>query len=197
MTSLPLFLTALRATLAPVVVLLAFFCPSMPAFAICPTLAFLSDILDGVLARRLGVATPGLRGLDSIADSFFYIGATVAVWHLHPAAITNRWMPLSGLLRAELGRYAFDFFKFRPETAYLMWSSKLWGIALFTGFISLLAFGKDGYIVAAAIYTGLVADLEGLAISFTLDRWHSDVPSIYHAMRLRTLEEPTERLERP
>jgi phosphatidylglycerophosphate synthase len=196
-TILPLFLTALRAALAPVVVLLAFFVPSQPAFAACLIVAFLSDIFDGVLARRLGVATAGLRRLDSIADSCFYIGATIAVWHLHPAAITNRWMPLAALLAIELARYAFDFLKFRRETAYHMWSSKLWGIVLFAGFVSLLVFGKDGYIVTAAIYAGLIADLEGLAISFTLQRWHSDVPSIYHAMRLRTLGSPPNRLERP
>jgi phosphatidylglycerophosphate synthase len=193
-TILPLYLTALRAALAPVVVLLAFFFPSRPAFAVCLIVAFLSDIFDGVLARRLGVASPGLRRLDSIADSFFYIGAALAVWHLYPFAITNRWLPLSALLVIELGRYAFDFFKFQRETAYHMWSSKLWGIALFAGFSSLLVFGRDGYIVAGAIYLGLVADLEGLSISFMLHRWRSDVPSIYHAMRLRTLEEPTEPL---
>jgi CDP-diacylglycerol--glycerol-3-phosphate 3-phosphatidyltransferase len=167
-------------------VLFIFF-PSRPAFAICLVAAFLSDIFDGVLARRLGIATPGLRRLDSIADTIFYVGATFAVWHLHPSAITDRWMPLVALLTIELCRYGLDFLKFRRETAYHMWSSKLWGVALFAGFISLLAFGKDGYIVDAAIYIGLAADLEGLAISLTLNRWHSDVPSIYHAMRLRTL----------
>jgi CDP-diacylglycerol--glycerol-3-phosphate 3-phosphatidyltransferase len=196
-TILPLFLTALRAALAPVVVLLAFRFHSRPAFALCLIVAFLSDIFDGVLARRLGVAGPGLRRLDSIADSFFYVGAAIAVWHLYPAAITDRWMPLAALVVIELGRYTFDFFKFRRETAYHMWSSKLWGITLFAGFSSLLVFGQDGYLVAAAIYVGLVADLEGLAISFTLQRWHSDVPSLYHAMRLQTLAEPTEPLERP
>jgi len=141
------------------------------------------------LARRLGIASPGLRRLDSIADTFFYVAGTFAVWRLHPAAITDRWMPLSALLAIELCRYAFDFYKFRRETAYHMWSSKLWGIALFGAFISLLAFGKDGYIVDAAIYIGLATDLEGLAISLTLHRWHSDVSSICHAMRLRTLEQ--------
>lgn len=191
MTILPLGLTALRAVLAPVMVLLAFLFPSRPAFAVCLIAAFLSDVFDGILARRLGVASPALRRFDSIADTFFYSGATIAVWHLHPSAITDRWVPLAALLVIELGRYAFDFFKFRRESAYHMWSSKLWGIALFAGFSSLLVFGRDGYLVSAAIYTGLVADLEGLAISITLHRWRSDVPSIYHAMRLQVLEKPT------
>jgi phosphatidylglycerophosphate synthase len=186
--AVPLILTLLRAALAPVMVLLACFLPSKPTFAVCLIVAFLPDIFDGVMARRLGIASPGLRRLDSIADTLFYLGGTFAVWHLHPAAITGRWMPLSALLAIELFRYAFDFCKFRRETAYHMWSSKLWGITLFGAFTSLLVLGKDGYIVGAAIYIGLAADLEGLAISVALDRWRSDVPSIFHAIRLRALE---------
>jgi phosphatidylglycerophosphate synthase len=185
---LPLLLTALRAALAPVLVFFAFFLPFKPALAACLIVAFLSDIFDGVLARRLGIATPRLRRLDSFADSLFYIAATLAVWQLQPAAITGRWIPLSILVALEICRYAFDFFKFRRETAYHMWSSKLWGIALFAAFMSLLVFGKDGYIVDVAIYLGIAADLEGLAISLTIQRWRSDVPSIYHAMRLRADE---------
>jgi phosphatidylglycerophosphate synthase len=182
----PLLLTALRAALAPVVVLLGFFFPSRRAFAICLILAFLSDIFDGVLARRLGIATASLRRLDSIADSVFYGAATLAVWHLHPAALLDRWPLLLALLALELSRYALDLLKFGRESAYHTWSAKLWGIALFAAFMSLLAFGKDSYIVDAAIYTGIVADLEGLAISFVLARWQNDIPSIYHALKLPT-----------
>lgn len=188
MNAVPLILTLLRAALAPVVVLLAFILPSKPAFAACLIVAFLSDIFDGVLARRLGIASPSLRRLDSIADTLFYVGGTLAVWHRHPAAIADRWTPLSALLAFELCRYVFDFCKFKRETAYHMWSSKLWGIALFCAVMSLLVLGKDGYIVDAAIYIGLAADLEGLAISVALDRWHSDVPSIFHAVSLRALD---------
>ena len=55
-------------------------------------------------------------------------------------------------LALEVFRYAFNLRRFGRETAYHMWSSKLWGIALFAAFMSLLAFGKDGYMVDAAIY---------------------------------------------
>ncbi|OWQ93870.1 hypothetical protein CDN99_05435 [Roseateles aquatilis] len=188
---LPWMLTALRAALAPVMVALAFIPAAANAdwiglaFGLCLTTAFLSDIFDGVLARRWGVATPTLRRMDSVADSLFYVGATVAVWHLRPDAITSRCWPLLALLALELARYAFDWLKFRREAAYHMWSSKLWGLALFAGFVSLLAFGEDGWAVDAAVFIGIVADLEGLAISMVLPVWRNDVPSLAHALRIR------------
>jgi phosphatidylglycerophosphate synthase len=182
----PFLLTALRAVLGPIVLVLALLAPSRSAFGCCLVAAFLSDVFDGIVARRLGVATPNLRRFDSTADSIFYAAAAFAVWHLHPSAIVDRWRPLAVLVALELGRYAFDFVKFKREASYHMWSSKLWGIALFAGFFSVLALGSDNVLVDGAIYMGIVADLEGLAISVLLPGWRSDVPSVVHAVRLRS-----------
>jgi CDP-diacylglycerol--glycerol-3-phosphate 3-phosphatidyltransferase len=43
---------------------------------------FLSDAYDGILARRLGVATESLRRLDSLADTLFYAAALAVAWRL-------------------------------------------------------------------------------------------------------------------
>ena len=150
--------------------------------------AFVSDVFDGILARRLNVATPNLRRLDSIADTIFYLSAIFAAWHLHPSAITERLTPLLVLCGLELIRYVFDFEKFGREASYHMWSSKLWGVALFVGFFALLALGITGSPVSVAIYVGIAADLEGLAISIVLREWKTDVPTILHAFRLRSAE---------
>jgi CDP-diacylglycerol--glycerol-3-phosphate 3-phosphatidyltransferase len=66
-----------------------------------------------------------------------------------------------------------------------MWSSKLWGIFLFAGFFSLLSLGQQGALITIAIYVGIIADLEGLAISSVLTEWRADVPSLFHAFRFR------------
>lgn len=184
-SKIPLLLTALRVLLAPVMVTFAILNPVPRAFGTCLTLGFLSDVFDGVIARRLGVATPGLRRFDSMADTFFYVAATFAVWHLHPQVIKEHSIALLLLGALELGRYAFDFAKFGREASYHMWSSKAWGIVLFIALVALLAFGYTGGLVAMPIYVGIVADVEGLAISFVLVEWKSDVPSIAHAVRSR------------
>ncbi len=182
---LPLALTLLRAGLAPVVVALALAWPNGVAFGACLVVAFLSDVFDGIVARRLGVATATLRRLDSLADSLFYVAALFAAWHLQPQALLAHRTGLALLVALEVARYAYDLRKFGREASYHMWSSKLWGIALFAGFFSLLALGQPGWPVAAAIWVGAVADLEGLAISAVL-RWTHDVPSFVHAWRVRS-----------
>ncbi len=185
MKTIPLVLTSLRFFLAPVLLWLAWAHPNRIAFGTILIAAFLSDVFDGILARRLGVATPALRRLDSTADSAFYIAATCAVWHLDRTAITTRLAPLLILAAFEITRYAFDFIKFRREASYDMWSSKLWGLLLFAAFFSLLALDRDGIIVSVAVYLGIVADGEGLIISIVLKQWQNDVPTLFHALRTR------------
>ncbi|WP_295456755.1 CDP-alcohol phosphatidyltransferase family protein [uncultured Thiodictyon sp.] len=185
---LPLALTMLRAALGPVMVVLALVAPSHTAFAVCLVLALLSDYFDGVIARRLGIATEGLRRLDSVADSVFYLSALFSAWYLHSDLLRQHLMPLGALIALELIRYAFDYRKFGREASYHMWSSKLWGLTLFIGFFALLVYGGGGWTVTLAIYTGFFADFEGLAISFVLPKWQADIPTLFHAIRLRASE---------
>lgn len=184
----PIALILLRALLAPVVVLLAIYYPSRPAFGACLIIAFFSDIFDGILARRMNVATPNLRRLDSIADTAFYVGTAFAVWHLYPSVVSQHLVALMLLVGLEAARYIFDFYKFGREASYHMWSSKLWGIALFVGIFSLLVLGSSGITFSAAIYLGIIADIEGLAISVIISEWESDIPTLVHAYRRRVTQ---------
>lgn len=181
----PLSLTLLRAALAPVMIAVAITSAAPLAFAACLVAAFLSDLFDGILARRLGVATAALRRLDSIADSVFYAAATWCAWLLYPEVIMDNAHALLALLGLELVRYGFDLWKFRKEASYHMWSSKLWGLFLFLAFFSVLVLGQAGLFAPLAIYLGLLADIEGLAISMVLPAWMNDVPTIAHALAIR------------
>ena len=118
----------------------------------------------------------------------FYIAAAFAAWHLHPSVVAEHAGSLGVLCALEVIRYAFDLYKFGREASYHMWSSKVWGIALFVGFFSLLALGIDGGAMTAAIYIGIIADVEGLAISMVLDRCRTDVPTLIHAWQTRRAE---------
>jgi phosphatidylglycerophosphate synthase len=166
-------------------ILLVYVAPSPWAFSACLVTAFLSDVFDGVVARRLGVATTALRRLDSAADTVFYVAAAYAAWELHPDGVARHAAPLLALVVLEAARYAVDLAKFRREASYHMWSAKAFGVALFLAFVGILGFGHTGWLVSVAIAVGIVSDLEGIAISLVLPTWHHDVPSIAHALRLR------------
>jgi phosphatidylserine synthase len=154
-------------------------------FAIAVLIAFISDVYDGVSARRLGVATPELRHLDSRVDLVFYATAAWVVWRLHPEVVRTYAVPGLVVIGLDLMRYAFDFKKFGRDAAYHAWSSKVWGLVLAAALVMLLAFGVVKPLVPLAVALGLIAQVEGLLISMVLPRWTHDVPTVIHARRIR------------
>jgi CDP-diacylglycerol--glycerol-3-phosphate 3-phosphatidyltransferase len=181
----PVGLTVLRLLLAPVLVWLVYAGAPGVVFAGVVLLAFVSDYFDGVIARRLGVASAELRHFDSRADLVFYATAAWAVWRLHPDVVRSVAVPALIVVGLDLVRHVFDFTKFGKDVAYHAWSSKVWGLSLALALVLLLGFGIVQPFVWITIALGLVAQTEGLLISVALPVWTHDVPTLVHALRIR------------
>jgi phosphatidylglycerophosphate synthase len=183
--SLPIALTTLRLLLAPVLVGLVYVDAPGTVLAAVVIVAFISDYLDGVLARRLGVATPELRHFDSRADLVFYATAAWTAWMVHPDVARSIAIPALIVIGLDVVRHVFDFAKFGRDVAYHAWSSKAWGLSLALALVLLLGFGVDQPFVGIAVCLGLFAQVEGLSISIILPRWTTDVPTIIRALEIR------------
>jgi phosphatidylglycerophosphate synthase len=181
---LSLALTLLRLVLAPTLVVLARTGAPGVVLAIALVAGFVSDVLDGVVARRAGVVTPFLRRLDSSVDTVFYLGVAYAAWHRHPDALRALALPILAVIGAEMLNYALAYAKFRREASYHARSAKLWGLLLFLALLLLLATGSSA-LLPLALAAGLLAQAETLAITLVLRGWRHDVPSVWNALRVR------------
>jgi hypothetical protein len=87
---LPFALTTLRLLLSPTALACAL--TDVPRWIYLPILATatLSDIYDGILARRFGVATPALRRYDSITDVIYYLFILVVAWWMCKPVLAQR-----------------------------------------------------------------------------------------------------------
>lgn len=178
-------LTVLRLLLAPVLVWLVYAGAPGIAFAAVIFAAFVSDYLDGVIARRVGVASAELRHFDSRADLVFYATAAWSVWRLHPDLVRSFAIPGLILIGLDVVRHILDFAKFRKDAAYHAWSSKVWGLSLALALVLLMGFGVTQPFVAITVILGLIAQVEGLMISVVLPVWTHDVPTVFHALGIR------------
>lgn len=185
---IPAVLVSFRAALGPVVVLVSMArSPSAGAFlAALIVMALLSDIFDGVLARLWEVDTENLRRWDTRADTFFYLCVLIAVLLRHPTAIVERWPLVAALLAAEAVQHLFALHKYGRHASYHSVLSKIWGLLMASAMISLLGFDLDGWFIDLTLGWGILCNLQGLAMSLLLPTWHRDVPSLFHAMRLRS-----------
>ena len=183
--AIPLTMTTIRVTFAPFILIWAWNGRAGLPYVICLIIAFVTDYFDGVVARWLGVATAMVRRYDSAADIIFYVAAFIAVWLVYPDVVGRHWLGLALVAGLEIIRVSLDYFKFRREASYHMWSAKAWNITLFTALVGLMGFGFSGWLFRLPIVAGIITNLEGLAASLLLPKWTHDVPTFIHAYKLR------------
>jgi CDP-diacylglycerol--glycerol-3-phosphate 3-phosphatidyltransferase len=187
---LALGLTTLRFALGPFVALVAILGLPGRIIAICIVVAGLSDVYDGKTARRFGVATPGLRRYDSVADTVFYIGVAAALWIIHPSIVRDHAILLIAFAIMQVGGHAVDVVKFGRDTSYHTWTGRAFGLSLFVAGPIVFWTGNAGSWLVIALIVGLVAHVDALVITMILPSWHHDVHTIANALRIRRRTSP-------
>ncbi len=183
MHAIPVLLTSLRLALAPVVVALACWHPLPAAFVAILVIALLSDIFDGVIARRLGIATPALRTYDSLTDVTFYAAVLVATCVLHGHAVANAAMPLAFFLATELACNVVSLVRFGAMPATHSYAAKGLGLVFFSGFALILGWGLTTPWFLIMMLAGVAVNAEILLILVLARTRPVDVKSVFHLQR--------------
>jgi phosphatidylglycerophosphate synthase len=145
----------------------------------------LSDIFDGIIARRLGISTPKLRRLDSTVDQFFWLMIAVSAYIINAAFFKNNLLLIILLIVLEGLCYVLSYIKFRKEVATHAIASKIWTLVLFATLIQIIAGTPSQILFCICIYLGMLTRLEIISIFIIIKTWTSDVPTVYHAVLLR------------
>lgn len=182
---IPWLMAATRAALGPVLILgeRARWNGIAPAALIVT--ALLSDIFDGVLARRWKCDTAAVRTFDSMADIVFYIGCAIALWMRHPAVVHTLAAPIAAVLGLELLGLAFSLIKFGKLPSYHSWLAKIWGLVLASALVAAFVTKHPTGWLVTALALGTLSNLEGLTMSLILPEWQHDVKTLGRALALR------------
>lgn len=180
---LPNLLSAFRLVCFPLLHLLAWY-GARSAFLLLFAVGLLSDVLDGYLARRFGQESEAGARLDQWGDFALWLALPLSAWWL--------W---GGIMRQELGFVvlalvamvtptAVAFAKYREVPGYHTWSVKLGAVAMGIAVPLLLLFEIAWPFRIAALFQ-LVCFVDELGITLMLPTCQHDVPSVFHAARLR------------
>jgi CDP-diacylglycerol--glycerol-3-phosphate 3-phosphatidyltransferase len=185
---IPAALTTLRLLLGPVALLGAVF--GAPRWIYLPILviATLSDIYDGILARRYGVATVALRRFDSSTDLIFYLFILVAAWMLCHDVLQKTWWAIAAVLATEGLLILISFLRFRKYPAAHTWLAKFFGLVLLFGLISLLSFGAGRWAVYMIGAVGVATNLEIIVMQVAAKVAPVDVRSVFVLRRSQRRE---------
>ncbi len=149
------------------------------------TAGLLSDIFDGIIARRLNISTQTLRRLDSSVDQVFWLCILVATYLLAPAFYWENKVSIIVLLCAEALCYLVCYLRFRKEVATHAIASKIWTLILFATLVDIVLNGTSHFWFQLCFYAGMITRLEVILILAIIRQWTHDVPSVYHAILLR------------
>lgn len=184
---IPISLIIFRLLLAPIIFGLVYYYQegSKLIVLILMYLGLISDILDGIFARRFNVSSAGLRRFDSQTDMLFWLSIGISTWMLYPELIRHNAVPIIVIFIMEAMCYLISIIKFGRETCTHAFLSKLWGITLLIAFTSLIGFNHAGIPFLVAIVLGLISHIDRILITLILPRWTHDIPSFYHAYLIR------------
>lgn len=145
----------------------------------------LSDIFDGILARRFGVATPALRRYDSASDIIYYLFILGAAWILCRPVLERTWPWVAAILGSEALAIAVGFLKFGKYPAAHSWLAKLFGLCLLGGLVALLVFAAGDWSVMTMAVVALVSNAETIGIHLLATEPPVDVKSIFSVRNRR------------
>jgi CDP-diacylglycerol--glycerol-3-phosphate 3-phosphatidyltransferase len=180
---LPNLVSSTRILIAPLMFVFAFL--QMETWFLAALIfSACTDVLDGLLARKLNMITPLGARLDSWGDFTIYSTMAICAWILWPE-ITQRELLyyalilFSFLLPAQIG-----IAKFGKITGYHTWSVKIAVFVTFVGYVALYAEIATWPFMLAS-FLCVYAGLEEILITLVMREARTDVRSIVAAWRYR------------
>jgi phosphatidylglycerophosphate synthase len=153
-------------------------------FLVLLALLLISDFLDGFLARRLHQETRLGAQLDTVGDLLMTVFSVAGGWLLWPERVTPEapfFLSMLGLL-ALSGLVCLMMYHHFPT--YHAWSAKISTAMTGTGVWILFA-GITPWVFRIAIGVLAFSAFEEILITLILPSWRPNVPTVFHALRLR------------
>ena len=184
---IPIALIYLRLFIAPVIILSSAIHINHYATVaiVLLSVGLVTDIFDGIIARRLNISTQRLRRLDSTVDQVFFIAVAIATYIQCPAFFSANAWQLGLLLGLEGLTYVVSFLKFRKEVATHSIGAKVWTLLLFATLVQIMLQCQSVVLFPVCFWVGIITRLEIIAMMLILKKWTNDVPTFYHAILLR------------
>jgi CDP-diacylglycerol--glycerol-3-phosphate 3-phosphatidyltransferase len=182
-SQLPNIISVLRLAAAPVLLVLAWYGYARTVLMLFVA-SFVSDVLDGYLARTWGQTSALGAKLDSLGDFVMYLTIPLAGWWLWPDIVRREAGYFIAVLASCILPPAIAWCKFRTITSYHTWAAKLAALCV-GGSVILLFAGMPAVLFRLAVPVSIVAGLEEIVITLVLPKSRADVRSLWHAFRDR------------
>lgn len=171
-----------RIAAGPFLILLIIFDQKL-MFAWLLLVSYLTDMIDGFLARQLEITSARGSQLDSFGDQVTLAVAVIGLYFFEREFIIENIFFILIALVPYIFQMIISFMKYGKATAFHTYLAKLSAIVQAIFILWLLFFGPVYWLFYAMIIIGLLETLEEIALIYIYDNWVSGVKGIYWALK--------------
>lgn len=181
MKTLPYLLTYSRLVMAVVYIFISLYQPLQQAHLVVGILvaACVTDIFDGVIARRLKMVTTHLRQLDSKVDTVFWLSLLYLLIIMKSAFVREHAVALFILAASEVFIQLLGYFKFNTSLALHTHAAKVWAVLLTVTVAQIFLGTHANFWFRITFLWGLLVQLEITWIVLKLKVLRSDIASVF------------------
>ena len=171
---LPNAISVFRLLAAPALLIMAIW-GLHSAFAWLLVPALFSDLLDGWMARKLGVESRLGSLLDSVADILLMIVIIAAIWFLHPVVYQEHWQIIAIVVGFWTCAHTAALLRYRRPASFHTRLLQI-GILLFGLFaLVLFTYGFIPWMLYLAGVVSLLGGVEHVSLLILLPEWTPNI----------------------
>ncbi len=150
------------------------------------SVGLVTDIFDGIIARKLNVSSRKLRIWDSNVDQFFWLIVIGSIFYANFDFVKENLLWIGSIVVLESLCYLLSFLKFKKTIATHSILAKAWTLSLLGFLIDLTLHSTSHVAFIICIALGIISRVEILFIILKLNNWTTDVPSIFSVSKLNS-----------
>lgn len=171
-----------RVVAAPFLVLLLWL-DERHFFAWLLLISYLTDAIDGYLARKLKITSPRGSQLDSFGDQITLVVGLIGLLVFENEFIRKNILLIGVAFVPYIIQMSIAYYKYGKATAFHTYLAKLSAIIQSVFILYSLFFAPNYTLFYIMIGFGLLETFEEITLIYMYDTWASDVKGIYWAFR--------------
>lgn len=145
--------------------------------------SYLTDAIDGYLARKLKITSPRGSQLDSFGDQVTLIVGLLGLFYFETRFIKVNWVLIVVAFVPYIIQMLLAYLRYGKATAFHTYMAKLSAILQSVFILSSLFFSPEYILFYTMIAVGILETIEEITLIFMYKDWASDVKGIYWAFR--------------
>lgn len=145
--------------------------------------SYLTDAIDGYLARKLKITSPRGSQLDSFGDQLTLIMGLIGLFYFETEFIKSNISTIILVLMPYFVQMVIAYYKYGKATAFHTYLAKTSAVLQSIFVIWALFFEPNYVLFYVMIVFGLLETIEEIILIFMYDKWVSDVKGLYWALR--------------